>query len=251
MFADYLRELQKVELLDSPDEARLWRAYKGRGDGRSRARLIEAYQPLVFKVAMHLRLPGTIVMDMIQEGTVGLIEAVERFDPGRGVRFSTFATYRIRGRILNALRRERQGALRFARQAQPVEADVLAHERFGLGLCLRRGPNAREPKMPVGTGTRDADHVRLEKVPDPTAADSLAAVEDAVLLDQIAVAIERLPAREKRILRGSYLREEEPKRIAGELKISLSHFYRLQKQALHRIQAIITPVGLRPHGAQE
>lgn len=221
MFADYLRELQKVELLDSPHEARLWRAYKGRSDGRSRARLIEAYQPLVFKVVMHLRLPGTMVMDMIQEGTVGLIEAVERFDPGRGVRFSTFATYRIRGRILNALRREWQGALRFARPAQLVEAPM------------------------------DADHARLEKVPDPTAADSLAAVEDAVLLDQIVVAIERLPAREKRILRGAYLREEEPQRIAGELKISLSHFYRLQKQALHRIQAIITPVGLRPQGAQE
>ncbi len=220
MFADYLRELQKVELLDSPHEARLWRAYKGRGDGRSRARLIEAYQPLVFKVVMHLRLPGTMVMDMIQEGTVGLIEAVERFDPGRGVRFSTFATYRIRGRILNALRREWQGALRFTRQAQPVEADVLAH-------------------------------ARLEKVPDPSAAESLAAVEDAVLLGQIVVAIDGLPAREKRILRGSYLREEEPQRIAGELKISLSHFYRLQKQALHRIQAIITPVRLRPQGAQE
>ena len=43
---------------------------------RSRARLIESYQPLVFKVAMHLRLREEIVMDMIQEGTVGLIEAV-------------------------------------------------------------------------------------------------------------------------------------------------------------------------------
>lgn len=221
MFADYLRELQKVELLDSPRETRLWRAYKGRGDGRSRARLIEAYQPLVFKVVMHLRLPGTMVMDMIQEGTVGLIEAVERFDPGRGVRFSTFATYRIRGRILNALRRERP--------PQPGQADVLAH----------------------AIGTRDADHARLERVPDPSAAESLAAVEDAVLLGQIVMAIDGLPAREKRILHGSYLREEEPQRIAGELKISLSHFYRLQKQALHRIQAIITPVGLRPQGAQE
>src|SRR5579864_6107216 len=89
------------------DEARLWQAYRGRGDGRSRARLIESYQPLVFKVAMQLRLREAIMMDMIQEGTVGLIEAVERYDPGRGVRFSTFATYRIRGRILNALQRER------------------------------------------------------------------------------------------------------------------------------------------------
>ncbi len=219
MFADYLRELQKVDLLDSPAEGRLWRAYRYRGDGRSRARLIEAYQPLVFKVVMQLRLRETIVMDMIQEGTVGLIEAVERFDPKRGVRFSTFATYRIRGRILNALRRERLGALWLAPQADRMEADP--------------------------------DPARLETVPDPAAADRLAAVEDAVLLDQIVAAIGRLPERERRILRGAYLGEEEPRRIAGELKISLSHFYRLQKQALHRIQESIIPRGLRAQGAQE
>jgi RNA polymerase sporulation-specific sigma factor len=183
--------------------------------------LIESYQPLVFKVAMHLRLRETIVMDMIQEGTVGLIEAVERFDPDRGVRFSTFATYRIRGRILNALRRERSGALWLAPQAQTAEA------------------------------AGDADPPRLEKVPDPAAADRLAAVEDAVLLDQIVAAIGMLPERERRILRGAYFREEEPRRIAGELKISLSHFYRLQKQALERIKAAIIPRGLRVQGAQE
>ena len=92
--ADYLRELRKVPLLRPREEARLWRMYKGRGSARSRARLIESYQPLVFKLAMRLRLREEIVMDMIQEGTVGLIEAVERYDPGRGARFSTFATYR-------------------------------------------------------------------------------------------------------------------------------------------------------------
>ncbi len=221
MFADYLRELQKVDLLDARAESRLWRAYRRRGDGRSRARLIEAYQPLVFKVAMQLRLRETIVMDMIQEGTVGLIEAVERFDPERGVRFSTFATYRIRGRILNALRRERLGALWLVPQADRAEA------------------------------AGDPDPAHLEKVPDPAAADRLAAVEDAVLLDQVVAAIGRLPERERRILRGAYLHEEEPRRIAGELKISLSHFYRLQKQALHRIQESIIPRGLRAQGAQE
>jgi RNA polymerase sporulation-specific sigma factor len=214
MFAEYLRELQKVALLNQGEETRLWRAYKGRGDHRSRARLIEAYQPLVFKVTMHLRLRDAIVMDMIQEGTVGLIEAVERFDPERGVRFSTFATYRIRGRILNALRRERPGVL--------VE--------------------------PVGASPEDS---LFERLADPAAAESLSAVEDGVLLEQIVTAIDRLPERERRILQGFFLREEEPRRIAGELKISLSHFYRLQKHALGRIQELMAPPGLRARGAEE
>jgi len=204
VFAEYLRELQKVALLKPADEARLWTAYRVRGDGRSRARLIEAYQPLVFKVAMQLRLREAVVMDMIQEGTVGLIEAVERFDPTRGVRFSTFATYRIRGRILNALRRE------------------------------------GSPAAAAGQ-----DGTLLEHVPDPAAAELLTAVEDGVLLSQIVAAIDQLSdERERRILHGSFLRAEEPRRIARELSISLSHFYRLQKHALRRIRELIVPVGV-------
>ncbi len=202
MFAEYLRELQKVSLLRPDEEARLWRAFKRRGHVRSRARLIEAYQPLVFKVAMHLRLREAIVMDMIQEGTVGLIEAVERYDPDRGVRFSTFATYRIRGRILNALHRERSRA------------------------------------SAAGEGE---DEVLIERVPDLGAADRLAGVEDALLVEQIVAVIERLPDREQRIVRAMIAKEEEPKRIADELRISLSHLYRLQKQAVHRIQASLLP----------
>jgi RNA polymerase sporulation-specific sigma factor len=210
MFAEYLRDLQKVPLLRPDEEARLWRAFKDRGHIRSRARLIESYQPLVFKVAMHLRLREAIVMDMIQEGTVGLIEAVERYDPGRGVRFSTFATYRIRGRILNALHRER-------------------------------------PRASAAVGGED--EVLIERVPDLGAADRLAGVEDALLVEQIVAAIERLPEREQRIVRAMISKEEEPRRTADELRISLSHLYRLQKQAVHRIQAyLLPPRGMRAEG---
>jgi RNA polymerase sporulation-specific sigma factor len=193
-----------VALLRPDEESRLWRAHKDRGDAISRARLIESYQPLVFKVAMHLRLREEVVMDMIQEGTVGLIEAVERFDPARGVRFSTFATYRIRGRILNALHRDRPAAM-----AEGLSAG--------------------------------AETAAWERIQDLGAADSLAHVEDAVVVEQVLAAIDRLPRRERQILRASFLKEEEPRRIAGDLRISLSHFYRLQKQALQRIQTHLMP----------
>ncbi|HEY6101649.1 MAG TPA: sigma-70 family RNA polymerase sigma factor, partial [bacterium] len=107
MLADYLKELQQVALLDAEEERGHWERFRRDADVRSRARLIEAYQPLVFKVVMQIRPPEVLLMDMIQEGTLGLIEAVERFDHARGIRFSTFATYRIRGCVLNALRRLR------------------------------------------------------------------------------------------------------------------------------------------------
>ena len=69
---EYIRELKKIELLSPDEEARLWDACKRRGDEAARARLIQSYQPLVFKQAMPYR-SSEYVMDLIQEGTVGLI----------------------------------------------------------------------------------------------------------------------------------------------------------------------------------
>ena len=104
---DYMKELNEVSLLSSEEEAALWRAFKEHGDQQARRRLIESYQPLVFKQALPYRgFDG--VMDLIQEGTVGLIEAVEHYDPRRGVAFSLFAVHRIRGRMCDFLKKEHE-----------------------------------------------------------------------------------------------------------------------------------------------
>jgi RNA polymerase sporulation-specific sigma factor len=204
VFADYLRELQSIQLLRPEAEARLWRAYRVEGDRAARQRLIESYQPLVFKVVMHLRPPDHLAMDLIQEGLVGLIEAVERFDPGRGVRFSTFATYRIRGRVLNAL------------------------DRVRVEVSLDQVLAAADDLAP------------LDRLADPKAAAAIAGVEDRALVQTALDVIGRLPRRERVVLT-ALLDAREPRHIAAELSISLSHFYRLQKQAIERLRALLTP----------
>ena len=68
--------------------------------------LLSIINPLVFKVAMRWQLNDPAMFDLIQEGTVGLIEAVENYDYSRGVAFSLYAFHRIRGRILNYLAKE-------------------------------------------------------------------------------------------------------------------------------------------------
>ena len=101
----YISELNKVKLLAYSEEQKLWQAYKEQGSQQARSRLIESYQPLVFKTAeAFLKLDN--IMDVIQEGTVGLIEAVECYDYTRGVAFSIFAVHRIRGRMYNFLKKE-------------------------------------------------------------------------------------------------------------------------------------------------
>jgi len=202
VLATYLEALQSISLLSTEEELRCWRLYREQGDVDARLRLIEAYQPLVFKLVMTVRPSEAVVMDMIQEGTIGLIEAVERFDHERGVRFSTFATYRIRGRVLNALRRLR---------------------------CT-------EYSLDVEGGVESSLAARL---PDPASDAALLLVEDEVAATQMRAAMAELPARERAILRATYVEARAPRSVAAELRISLSHFYRLQKQALARMRRIV------------
>ena len=102
---EYLVELNKVAVLEINEERVLWYKFKRMHDINARQRLIESYQPLVFKCAMPYR-GFENFMDLIQEGTVGLIEAAESFENERGVAFSLYAVHRIRGRILDYLRLE-------------------------------------------------------------------------------------------------------------------------------------------------
>lgn len=76
MLDDYLKELQKITLLEPDEERALWQAYKDEGDMMARSRLIEQYQPLVFKETMRWHIQRDILSDALQEGTLGLMEAV-------------------------------------------------------------------------------------------------------------------------------------------------------------------------------
>lgn len=209
MLTQYLAELQKIDLLTPDEERVLWHRYRVKGDAEGRLRLIEAYQPLVFKLVMQIRPPDPVLMDMLQEGTIGLIEAVERFDHARGVRFSTFATYRIRGRVLNSLRR-----------VGPVEYSL---EQDGQG-----------------------DIALLTRLADPDSDDALAGVEEAAMLVQVRQAIDALPPRERAILRATYVELRAPRQIAADLRISLSHFYRLHKQAIAHMREVVMDDMHRP-----
>ena len=103
---DYLAEVTKIVLLEPAAEKELWLQYKKQGDLDSRRQLIEQYQPLVVKALSPWRGNEAILMDLVQEGIIGLIEAVENFQPERGVAFSLYAIHRIRGRMLNYLEKE-------------------------------------------------------------------------------------------------------------------------------------------------
>ena len=204
-YQDYLNEVGKIKLLAAAEEKVLWQQFKQADDMESRRRLIEQYQPLVVKSLSRWRGKDAGMMDLVQEGTIGLIESVENFDPDRGVAFSLYALHRIRGRILNFLAKEAK-----------------------TGQILLRTPADSPEGLTVA-----------ESVPD----DSLSVAETAernFLLDQLRLAMGRLPNKERLALNGVYIEEQAAGQVASALQISPSHLYRLQKQGIRRVRGMLS-----------
>ena len=86
-------------------EEELWRRMSNEGDEDARDELIVAYRPLVFWLARKFRVRPSSYQDLIQEGMVALIRAVDKFEPERHLRFTTYAFYRIKGQMVNFLQR--------------------------------------------------------------------------------------------------------------------------------------------------
>ena len=103
LLAQYLAEVRKHPLLDAEEERELAILYRDTGDSVAAQRLVTANLRLVVKLAFQYHRQWSNVLDLIQEGNVGLVEALSRYDPYREIRFSSYAQYWIRAMILRFL----------------------------------------------------------------------------------------------------------------------------------------------------
>jgi RNA polymerase sporulation-specific sigma factor len=204
LIQQYFAELSKIKLLTAAEERLLWKEFKEGRSREARQRIIESYQPLVYKITSRICGREEVFFDLIQEGTIGLIEAAESFDPRHEVRFSSFAQHRIRGRIIDFLRR---------------------HSAYQESLQIA------------------VDEASFEQIFGQIA-DETANTEDEVsqrgINRQLNIAIERLNPKERQVIRDLYITDKEPVLIAREMQISLSYLYKLQKKGLQRLRGMLS-----------
>jgi RNA polymerase primary sigma factor len=162
--AVYLREIAQIPSLTREQETDLAEKIRG-GDEDAKRRLIEANLRLVVQVARRYINRGLPLPDLIEEGNIGLLRAVDKFEPGRGTRFATYATWWIRQAVARAL----------ANQARtirlPVHVEMLLgrykREHQRLTQTLGRAPTPSELAQALGTSEEqvgELEELRLQPV---------------------------------------------------------------------------------------
>ena len=260
----YLKEISRIPLLTRADEVELAQRVRA-GDAGARARLTEANLRLVVQIARRYLNRGLPLPDLIEEGNIGLLRAVEKFDGTRGTRFSTYATWWIRQAVVRAL----------ANQARtirlPVHIELLLgrykKEQRRLTQALERPPTMEELaaalnttveqleeleeirqqplslETPVGEGGRVSDFVA-----DPSADPSSAIAAFFRERADLVTVLDDLAANERTVLRRRFgLEGEEPESleaIGRRLGLTRERIRQIEAGGLRKLRALLAARGI-------
>jgi RNA polymerase sigma factor for flagellar operon FliA len=203
---------------------------------------------------MAASMPNSIdIGDLVQDGVLGLIDAAHRFDEDRGIKFETFAERRVRGAMIDALRRDAwpRGVRRQRRELDAAREALrreLGHEPSMADLAARVGSdekrlsrtivriNTIESTSPLASGEKmDESSLPPALVPsEPDAPD--AAYEKAEMRDHVRAAIHSLPAREQKVISLYYYGEVTMKQIGAEIGVNESRVSQLHARAIRRLK---------------
>jgi RNA polymerase primary sigma factor len=254
----FLREIGRYPLLTREEEVVLMQRVE-RGDGAAKQRMINANLRLVVSIAKRYQGRGLPLLDLIQEGVLGLMHAVDRFDWRRGNKFSTYATWWIqqavrrgidnRARMIRLPTHVCARAQRLARAEGELSRNgahgrVPADEELAVaaGLSIRQVRDLRAAPQVVDSLDRPLDiedASPLGALLPSEAPDPYEAVTAALLRDAVRRAVADLPERERTMIEARYgLVDGEPTSLEdarGRLGLSRTQAVRLEREALRRL----------------
>jgi RNA polymerase primary sigma factor len=266
-----MRHARRTPLLSASDELRLARSIE-RGDLKAREKMIESNLRLVFALAASYRGRRVPMADLVQEGTVGLVRAVERFDHRRGMKFSSYAVWWIRRSLLDAVRAsqliripakaDRQlAAVRRAHgdleRADGPPPDAVIAARSGLSenaIQSLRGAARVTASLdePVGEDAASlGDFIADRRAVDPS--------ERAIARErrgEVFAMLRLLPARHREVLVRRYglgdARAQSHEEIGACLGVGRERSRQLEHEALHRMRSIasLQDAVARPFGTR-
>ena len=224
-----------------------------------REQLVQRFVPLVKRIAYHLmaRLPASVQFeDLVQNGMLGLLDAIDRFEEGFGAQFETYASQRVRGAMLDGLRENDWLPRQLRRELRRIEAMInqLEHEHG-------RAPSERELADALGMSladyqktlgdarghqllyfedfTGDGEEDFLDRHFTDNDSDPLNVLEEKNLQQALVGAIERLPEREKLMMALYYEQDLNLREIGEVMGVTESRVCQLHSQAVARLRSQI------------
>jgi RNA polymerase primary sigma factor len=263
----FLQEVGRYPLLTKLEEIQLAKRVET-GDMLAKRRMIESNLRLVVSIAKNYRGQGLGFLDLIQEGILGLIRAVEKFDWRRDLKFSTYATWWIRQAVARALadksrtirlpvhvverlqkinRAERTLMLRLARE--PTNEEIADEAKLPLYQVLDVRSASRSPislEEPIGD---DGESSFSDFLADDEAIDPADAVEDRLRHEALQLGLDHLPERNRRVLELRYgLDGRDPRtldEIGREFGLTRERIRQIEVEALRELAALREIQGLR------
>jgi RNA polymerase sigma-B factor len=235
----------------NPDVAERFRSFRASGSLELRNELVEEHAGFAEFLARRFAHRGEPLDDLRQVALLGLVKAVERFDPDRGVNFTSFAAPTITGEIKRHFR-DRTWAIRVPRSMQELTLEI-ERTRGELGHELSRAPTIAEIAEHIGVSEEsvlegmeaaglyrsdsldgpvvsDDDRSRGDQIPDPD--DELLDVDDRVLVREL---LARLPIRERRVVYLRFFEGLTQGEIAERIGVSQMHVSRLLTRSLEQL----------------
>jgi len=254
----YLKEIGKVPLL-SPDEEAVLAQKMSDGDVEARRRLAEANLRLVVSIAKRYVGRGMLFLDLIQEGNLGLIKAVEKFDYQKGFKFSTYATWWIRQAITRAIADQARTIripvhmvetinklIRVSRQLlqelgrDPTPEEISAEMGLPLDKVREIQKIAQEPvSLETPIGEEEDSHLG-DFIPDDDAPAPAEAASFTLLKEQLVDVLSTLTSREEKVLRLRFGLDDGRARtleeVGKEFQVTRERIRQIEAKALRKLR---------------